>query len=101
MDQQSIEAAVCLEEYKKCGYLYRSPTIKDKQSIILSCLYCSETSLKLDDFLLHLDYVHPTENSSCDLFNEEISELSKITSSKICIANNSLLVEHVKMCYHE
>lgn len=101
MNQKTVDTSVCLEEYKKCGYLYRSPKIKDKHYVILSCLYCSETSLKLDEFLQHLDYVHPAENSSNDLFKEEINEDDVRTSSKTCITKSSSVLEHVKIWCHK
>lgn len=52
------QGSINFDEFKKCGEIYRSPKISDKQYTFLSCTYCKNISWQLDTFLEHLDNVH-------------------------------------------
>lgn len=74
MESLIANEALPMEKFNKCGELYRSPPLNEKQYMFLSCVYCKSISWDLDNFLNHLDNTHHILDSIClNLHKEEVA----------------------------
>ncbi|XP_065365594.1 zinc finger protein 782-like [Calliphora vicina] len=90
MDLKSIQGSISFDKFQKCGEVYRSPIISEKQYRFLSCIYCKDISWELDTFLQHLDNAHhPIDDICSNLYKEEdpieenVASNGNVTESKM------------------
>lgn len=92
MDLTSKTTNLPLNKFKKCGELYRSPVINNKQYMYLSCIFCNDICWEVDSFLQHLDNTHqPKDNNFINMHKEEIAKDQRIISNEF---SNDLKMNH-------